>query len=99
MPRSRPTTTPMRASFIWDDLHEVRDMRHVFGRGFFVGGAFAGDVNTDQGSHQPRHPRPPNPTTRVRCSLVTTRTRRSPHDGKLTFDRLSSVFAAGQPDA
>ena len=29
----------VRSSFIWDELHEVRDLRQVFGRGFFVGGA------------------------------------------------------------
>ncbi len=29
----------VRASFIWDELHEVRDLRQVFGRGFFLGGA------------------------------------------------------------
>src|SRR4051812_15856652 len=29
----------VRASFIWDELHAVRDLRQVFGRGFFVGGA------------------------------------------------------------
>jgi len=28
-------------SFIWKDLYEVRNMRQVFGRGFFVGGALA----------------------------------------------------------
>ena len=37
--RSRPTTTRCAPSFIWNDLHEVRDLRQVFGRGFFVGGA------------------------------------------------------------
>src|SRR3954464_3666760 len=31
----------VRDSFIWRDLEEVRDMRQVFGRGFFLGGAFA----------------------------------------------------------
>ena len=35
----------VRASFIWDELHEVRDLRQVFGRGFFLGGAL-GVVNT-----------------------------------------------------
>src|SRR5438105_914822 len=28
----------VRDSFIWSDLYEVRNMRQVFGRGFFVGG-------------------------------------------------------------
>ena len=32
-PRSPPTTTPSASSFIWSDLHEVRNMRQVFGRG------------------------------------------------------------------
>src|SRR4029453_19118008 len=31
----------VRSSFIWDDLYEVRDLRAVFGRGFFAGGALA----------------------------------------------------------
>src|SRR4029077_13674971 len=31
----------VRQSFIHTDLYEVRDMRQVFGRGFFIGGALA----------------------------------------------------------
>src|SRR5438874_8772633 len=36
-------------SFIATDLHEVRDMRQVFGRGFFVGGALASAMTVSKG--------------------------------------------------
>ena len=39
----------VRGSFIWSDLHEVRNMRQVFGRGFFVGGALAGAMTISKG--------------------------------------------------
>ena len=39
----------VRESFICDDLHEVRDMRQVFGRGFFVGGALASAMTISKG--------------------------------------------------
>jgi len=84
----------LHASFIWRDLRQVRDLRQMFGRGFYVGGALAG-LNT---------------LTRGRVSLGATQTeadatqpllrtdraREYPvPDGKLTFDKLSSVFASG----
>ena len=39
----------VRSSFIHEDLHEVRDMRQVFGRGFFVGGALASAMTVSKG--------------------------------------------------
>ena len=39
----------VRDSFIWSDLHEVRNMRQVFGRGFFVGGALASAMTMSKG--------------------------------------------------
>ncbi|HVM66156.1 MAG TPA: NAD(P)/FAD-dependent oxidoreductase, partial [Acidimicrobiales bacterium] len=39
----------VRSSFIWDDLYAVRDMRGVFGRGFFLGGALAGLMTLSKG--------------------------------------------------
>ena len=39
----------VRDSFIWRDLEEVRDMRQVFGRGFFLGGAFASAMTVSKG--------------------------------------------------
>ena len=39
----------IRSSFIWRDLHQVRDVRHVFGRGFFVGAACAGAMTLSKG--------------------------------------------------
>jgi electron-transferring-flavoprotein dehydrogenase len=84
----------IRTSFIWRDLQEVRDMRHVFGRGFFVGGALAGAMSLSKGRisvgklrAEPDESQP---------LLQTDRADRYPvPDGKLTFDKLSSVFAAG----
>src|SRR6202035_4334780 len=37
------------ASFIWSDLHEVRDMRQVFGRGLLVGAPLAGAMSISKG--------------------------------------------------
>ncbi len=82
----------VRSSFIWSDLHAVRDMRGVFGRGFVAGGALASLMTLTKGRLS---------VGRVRAQpdaaqplLRTGRAYPRP-DGKLTFDKLSSVFAAG----
>jgi electron-transferring-flavoprotein dehydrogenase len=84
----------VRASFIWDELHEVRDLRQVFGRGFFVGGALGmlntiskGRVNIGSMPTEPDDEAPLLESVRAVPEVV--------HDGHLTFDRLSSVFASG----
>jgi len=93
----------IRSSFIWQDLYEVRDVRSAFGRGFFLGAACAGAMTISRGRIS---------VGKVRTApdashplLRTGRAARYPAaDGKLTFDKLSSVFAAGnktrddQPD-
>jgi electron-transferring-flavoprotein dehydrogenase len=84
----------VRASFIWHDLHEVRDMRQVFGRGLFVGAPLAGAMSISKGRisigklrAEPDDGQP---------LLQTDRSSHYPEpDGKVTFDKLSSVFAAG----
>jgi electron-transferring-flavoprotein dehydrogenase len=84
----------LRESFIWRDLREVRNMRQAFGRGFYVGGALAGAMTGSKG----RFPPGDWPTERdADQSLI--RTDRAglypAADGKLVFDKLSSVFASG----
>ncbi|HET7129978.1 MAG TPA: electron-transfer flavoprotein:ubiquinone oxidoreductase [Gaiellaceae bacterium] len=84
----------LRASFIWRDLREVRNMRQAFGRGFYVGGAMAGAMTASKG----RFPPGDAPTERdAEQSLIRT-DRASSYpapDGRLVFDKLSSVFASG----
>ena len=84
----------MRESFVWKDLQEVRNMRQAFGRGFWLGGAMAGAMTATKG----RFP-PGNASTErdAEQELITTpRSSGYPApDGKLTFDKLSSVFASG----
>jgi len=84
----------VRGSFIARDLYEVRDMRQVFGRGFFLGGALASAMTVSRGRMAPlalrAEPDAEQPL------LETNRASRYPApDGKLTFDKLSSVFASG----
>jgi electron-transferring-flavoprotein dehydrogenase len=84
----------LHESFVWDDLREVRNMRQAFGRGFWVGGALAGAMTATKG----RFPPSDLQTERdVDVELIRTgRAKRYPKpDGKLTFDKLSSVFASG----
>jgi electron-transferring-flavoprotein dehydrogenase len=84
----------VRESFIHRDLYEVRDMRQVFGRGFFVGGALASAMTVSKGrldlGKLPAEPDAEQPLLR------TGRAERYPAaDGTLTFDKLSSVFLSG----
>jgi electron-transferring-flavoprotein dehydrogenase len=95
------TATPLssyddavRASFIWHDLHEVRDMRQVFGRGLFVGAPLAGAMSISKGRISVGKLRAERDDSQP--LLRTDRSAQYPEpDGKLTFDKLSSVFAAG----
>jgi len=84
----------LRESFIWSDLREVRNMRQAFGRGFYVGGALAGAMTASKGHFPPGDA----PTERdADQSLISTDRAASypAADGKLVFDKLSSVFASG----
>jgi electron-transferring-flavoprotein dehydrogenase len=84
----------LRDSFIWKDLQEVRNMRQAFGKGFWLGGAMAGAMTATKGHF------PPGDAATERDAeqelISTDRAREYPTpDGKLTFDKLSSVFASG----
>jgi electron-transferring-flavoprotein dehydrogenase len=93
----------VRSSFIWSDLREVRDMRQVFGRGLLVGAPLAGAMSISKGRFNLGKLRSERDDSQP--LLKTDRAAAYPMaDGKLTFDKLSSVFAAGnetrddQPD-
>ena len=84
----------IRSSYMWTELTEVRNMRQVFDKGFFMGGALASAMTVSKGKLPPKnfetHPNADAPLLR------TDRASRYPApDGKLTFDKLSSVFASG----
>ena len=84
----------LKQSFVWKDLYEVRNMRPAFGRGFLVGGALAGAMTASKG----RFPRRDLELERdADAELFRTERAKSypAPDGKLTFDKLSSVFASG----
>jgi electron-transferring-flavoprotein dehydrogenase len=84
----------LRRSYVWDDLREVRNMRQVFDRGFFVGGALASAMTVSKGRMPPKdYPTHPNAEATL---LRTGRARQyPPADGRLTFDKLSSVYVSG----
>ncbi len=82
----------VRDSFIWRDLYEVRNMRQVFGRGFYVGGALASAMTLSKGrielGKMRAEPDADQPLLDGNVSYPAP-------DGELTFDKLSSVFASG----
>jgi electron-transferring-flavoprotein dehydrogenase len=84
----------VRKSFIWSELEQVRNMRQAFGSGFWIGGALASMMTATRGKL------PPGPFRTEPDSdhelLRTGRAAKYPRpDGKLTFDKLSSVFLSG----
>ncbi len=82
----------VRRSFIWRDLYRVRNMRQAFGLGLLPGAALAGAMAATGGLV---------PGWRFRTEAdaeraVTPRRRAYPKpDGKLVFDKLSSVYVSG----
>jgi len=84
----------LRESFIWRDLQEVRNMRQAFGRGFYVGGALAGAMTATKGKFPPGNARTERDAEQKLRSTDRAKSYPAP-DGKLTFDKLSSVFASG----
>jgi electron-transferring-flavoprotein dehydrogenase len=84
----------IRRSFIWSDLEQVKNMRPAFARGFWMGGALAGMMTATRGKLPPLTFRMERDAQQ---DLIRTgRSARYPApDGKLTFDKLSSVFASG----
>ena len=84
----------VRESAIEKDLYRARNMRQVFSKGFFVGGALANMMELSGGRF---------PGGRFRTHddatvdvFIGKRDKSYPKpDGKYTFDKLSSVFASG----
>ncbi len=84
----------LRGSYILQDLHEVRNMRQVFDKGFFMGGALASAMTVTKGNLPPKEFT--IESNAERSLIRTDRASRYPApDGKLTFDKLSSVFLSG----
>jgi electron-transferring-flavoprotein dehydrogenase len=86
--------TAVRASFIGKDLRRVRNMRPAFAKGFLVGSAVAGAATASLGALPPG-----NLQLEADADSEVGRTSRSKTypapDGKLTFDKLSSVYLSG----
>jgi electron-transferring-flavoprotein dehydrogenase len=99
-PGSSPATAlgsyddALRDSFVWSDLQEVRNMRQAFGRGFWLGGAMAGAMTATKGRFPPGNARTEPDAEQELITSERASDYPSP-DGKLTFDKLSSVFASG----
>jgi electron-transferring-flavoprotein dehydrogenase len=81
-------------SFVWRDLRQVRNMRQAFGRGFWLGGALAGAMTASRGAFPPGnvHADPDTDQELIRTDRAASYPKA---DGKLTFDKLSSVFLSG----
>jgi len=84
----------LRGSYVMQDLREVRNMRQVFDKGFFMGGALASAMTVTKGKLPPKDFH--SEANADRTLIRTDRAARYPApDGKLTFDKLSSVFLSG----
>jgi electron-transferring-flavoprotein dehydrogenase len=89
-----PYDEALRSSYVFKDLYEVRNMRQAFDKGFYVGGALASAMTVTKGKLPPKEFR--SESNAERTLIRTGRGRRYPApDGKLTFDKLSSVFLSG----
>jgi electron-transferring-flavoprotein dehydrogenase len=84
----------VRDSVIESEIYRSRNMRQVFSKGFFVGGAIANVMEASGGRLPPGHWKTHDDATVD--VFIGNRNKNYPKpDGKYTFDKLSSVFASG----
>ena len=89
-----PYDEAVRASYIWSDLRKVRNARPAFSKGFYRGAISAGISITTLGKLPPGTKK----LERDADVPVTVGTRPQAYpdpDGKLVFDKLSSVYLSG----
>ncbi len=84
----------VRGSLIGKDLYKWRNGRQPFSKGFFVGGAIASAMTVTQGFF-PGGMWKQVPDSEEEMVLGDAGKNYPKPDGKLTFDKLSSVFASG----
>jgi len=84
----------LRESFVWEDLRRVRNMRQAFGRGFWLGSTLAGAMTLSRGAFPPGNART-EPDASQELIQAGRAASYPAADGKLTFDKLSSVFLSG----
>jgi len=84
----------LHESFVWEDLRRVRNIRQAFGRGFWLGGALAGAMTVSRGAFPPGNARTELDADQDVIRAGAAASYPAP-DGKLTFDKLSSVFLSG----
>jgi electron-transferring-flavoprotein dehydrogenase len=84
----------LRKSWVWEDLRRVRNMRQAFGRGFWLGSALAGAMTVSRGAFPPGNARTERDADQELIRAGAAASYPAP-DGKLTFDKLSSVFLSG----
>ena len=81
-------------SLIGEDMYKWRNVRQVFSKGFFVGGAMASAL-TITGGHFPNKQRLSEPDYEEPMSIGKASKNYPKPDGKYIFDKLSSVFLSG----
>jgi electron-transferring-flavoprotein dehydrogenase len=84
----------LRESYVWTDLERVRNMRPAFKHGFVGGAARAGLALTTLGRLPPRD-RSLEADAEVPVTVGDRASRYPAPDGKLVFDKLSSVYLSG----
>ena len=89
-----PYEDALRSGFVWKDLRAVRNMRPAFGSGFWLGAMKAGAITASFGRFPPGDASL-EPDAEQELIRTDRRSSYPAPDGRLTFDKLSSVYASG----